>query len=89
LADGDAAKWGRESWQIARDFVYPNAFDVGAGSNVCAAELPSETALSQDAIAAAIPVSQRRVTQAGLRIARLLDEAFAPGPLPINEEQRR
>ena len=83
LAGGDAAEWGRESWQIARDFVYPTAFDTPP----CASELPDETALTQDDIEAAIPVSQRRVTQAGLRIARLLDEAFAPGPLPEAEER--
>ena len=76
LADGDAAEWGRESWQLARDFVYPNAFDT----DPCAGDLPQEAALSQADIVAAIPISQRRVTQAGLRIARMLDEAFAPGP---------
>ncbi|MEP6392636.1 MAG: S1/P1 nuclease [Alteripontixanthobacter sp.] len=81
LAGGDAAEWGRESWQISRDFVYPNAFDQDA----CEGELPSETALTQEDIAEAIPVSQQRVKQAGLRIARLLDEAFAPGPLPRSD----
>ncbi len=77
LAGGTAADWGRESWEISRDFVYPNAFDCSD----CTGELPKETALTQEDIAAAVPVSQRRVTQAGLRIARMLDEAFAPGKL--------
>ena len=75
LAGGDPAGWGRESWQIARDFIYPNAFDRGA----CEGDLPGETALTQDDIVAAVPVVERRVTQAGLRIANLLDAAFAPG----------
>lgn len=74
LADGGPADWGRESWELSRDFVYPNAFD----RDPCAGELPDETALSQADIEAAIPVSQRRVTQAGLRIARLLDAALGP-----------
>lgn len=78
LAGGAPADWGRESWELSRDFVYPNAFDCSD----CTGELPLETALTQEDIAAAIPVSQRRVTQAGLRIARMLDEAFAPGALP-------
>lgn len=78
LAGGDPADWGRESWQISRDFVYPNAFDRSPLDG----PLPDETALTQADIEAAIPVSQRRVTQAGLRIADLLDRAFAPGPLP-------
>ena len=85
LAGGDAAEWGRESWEIARTFVYPNAFDC----TDCTGELPSQTALTQEDIVAAIPVSQRRVTQAGLRMARMLDEAFAPGPLPVPERERR
>ncbi|MBD58692.1 MAG: endonuclease [Citromicrobium sp.] len=78
LAGGDPADWGRESWETARDFVYPNAFNC----DPCTDPLPAETALTQADIEAAIPVSQRRVTQAGLRIAELLDRAMAPGPLP-------
>ena len=84
LAGGDAAEWGRESWQLARDFVYPGAFD----QDVCSGDLPIEAALSQDDIVAAIPISQRRITQAGLRMARSLDEAFAPGPLIVEERRR-
>ena len=76
LAGGDAADWGRESWQLSRDFVYPNAFDCSP-----CIEAPEETALTQEDIAAAIPVAERRVTQAGLRIAEGLDAAFAPGKL--------
>ena len=30
---------------------------------------------------AAAPIAERRIVQAGLRIAALLDSAFAPGPL--------
>ena len=85
IATGDATDWGRESWQIGRDFLYPTAFDT----DPCAGDLPGETALTQDDIAKAIPVSQERIQQAGLRMARLLDEAFAPGPLPLPERDRR
>lgn len=84
IATGGPEDWGRESWQTARDFVYPNAFDVPP----CGGDLPEEAALTQDDIVAAIPVSQGRVQQAGLRMARLLDEAFAPGPLAVEERQR-
>ena len=85
LAGGTSADWGRESWQISRDFVYPNAFDV---EDPCALDLPDVTALTQEDIVAAIPVSQRRVTQAGLRMAQMLDEAFAPGKLVEPESSR-
>lgn len=81
LAGGIPDDWGRESWQTARDIVYPNAFDRSA----CEGELPDTTALTQEDIVAAVPVARQRVVQAGLRMARLLDEAFAPGPLPVPE----
>ena len=82
LGGGTPADWGRESWQTSRDFVYPEAFDRPPCEG---AELPGETALTQEDILRAIPVSQRRVTQAGIRMAEYLDAAFTPGPLPEPE----
>ncbi|MDY7099305.1 MAG: S1/P1 nuclease [Pseudomonadota bacterium] len=79
LGGGTPAEWGRESWKISRDFVYPTAFDT---QDVCRQDLPGETALTQDDIARSIPIARRRVQQAGVRIAELLESAFAPGPLP-------
>lgn len=77
-AGGAPADWGRESWELARGFVYDNALGrpLAEGENS-----PDAAALTQEAIAAAVPVAQRRIAQAGLRIAALLDSAFAPGPL--------
>jgi len=86
LAGGKPDDWGRESWEIARSFVYPTAFD---SENVCAGPLPEKTALSQEDIARGVPIARRRVVQAGLRIAYLLDSAFAPGPLVPDEPRRR
>lgn len=79
LGGGDPAAWGRESWQLAREVAYRAAFD----RDPCAGELPEEGALTQADIVDGIPFAQRRIRQAGIRMARLLDEAFAPGPLPI------
>jgi hypothetical protein len=73
LGGGTAVAWGRESWRIARDFVYPNAFNI---DDVCTSDLPKRTALSQEDIVAAVPVARRRVQQAGIRIAELLDSAL-------------
>ena len=83
LGGGTPADWGRESWELARDFVYPNAF----GRALAPDEKPTSASLTESAIASAIPVSQRRIAQAGLRIAALLDSAFAPGPLPGPERR--
>ena len=77
LAGGEPADWGRESWELAKEFVYRNAL----GRQPNAGEKADRAALSQEAITAAVPIAQRRIVQAGLRIAELLDEAFAPGPL--------
>ena len=84
LGGGVAADWGRESWEISRSFVYPTAFDT---EDVCGQDLPMKTALSQEDIVRGVPVAKRRVQQAGIRIAELLESAFAPGPLP--EADRR
>lgn len=86
LTGGTPDDWGRESWEIARGFVYPTAFDI---EDVCIAALPDETALSQEDIIRGVPIAKRRVQQAGLRIADLLESAFAPGPLVVSEEPRR
>jgi hypothetical protein len=72
---GSPADWGRESWQIARDFIYPTAFHT---DEVCNGDLPMKTALSQEDIVAGVPVARRRVVQAGVRIAELLDSALGP-----------
>lgn len=86
LSGGSPDDWGRESWEIARSFVYPTAFD---SDDVCAAPLPGKTALSQDDIIRGVPIAKRRVQQAGLRIAGLLESAFAPGPLVVEEGEKR
>lgn len=80
LGGGMAADWGRESWEISRSFVYPTAFDT---DDVCNADLPMKTALTQEDITRGVPIAKRRVQQAGLRIADLLESAFAPGPLVL------
>jgi hypothetical protein len=85
LGGGTPDDWGRESWEIARSFVYPTAFDT---DDVCSAPLPDKAALSQEDIIRGVPIAKRRVQQAGLRIAALLTSAFAPGPLVV-EDQRR
>lgn len=85
LAGGTPDDWGRESWEIARSFVYPTAFDT---EDLCSQPLPDKVALSQEDIVRGVPIARKRVVQAGLRIAGLLDEAFRPGPLVPDEPRR-
>lgn len=86
LAAGTPDDWGRESWEIARSFVYPTAFDT---EDLCDKPLPDRTALSQEDIVRGVPIARKRVVQSGLRIAGLLEAAFAPGPLMPDEPRRR
>ncbi|WP_285713781.1 S1/P1 nuclease [Erythrobacter oryzae] len=86
LAGGTPDDWGRESWEIARSFVYPTAFDT---EDLCSQPLPEKTALSQEDIVRGVPIARKRVVQAGLRIAGLLEAAFRPGPLVPDEPRRR
>ncbi len=72
---GTPADWGRESWELARTLVYPRALN---GTDPCATGAPKpETIVWDEAdVQASIPTVQHRIEQAGLRIARLLDEAL-------------
>lgn len=72
IATGDVADWARESWQLARDFIYPTA----TGELPCEGS-PESVVWSNEAIEKAIPIVNERITQAGLRAARLLDEALS------------
>jgi hypothetical protein len=85
LGGGGPDDWGRESWDIARSFIYPTAFDT---DDVCAAPLPGKTALTQEDIEQSLPIVRRRVQQAGIRITELLESAFAPGPLVADRRRR-
>ncbi|VWX49685.1 S1/P1 nuclease [Novosphingobium sp. 9U] len=78
MQTGTPEDWLRESWQIARDFLYPQAF---GGTVPCATggkgEEPRQVTWPEPAIEASLPVVQQRIEQAGLRLARMLDEALA------------
>lgn len=73
LATGKPEDWLRESWQIARDFIYPQAF---GGEIPCKDEKSRKATWSQASIEASVPIVQQRIEQAGLRLARMLDTAL-------------
>ncbi|WP_254049945.1 S1/P1 nuclease [Novosphingobium sp. TH158] len=73
LAGGTLADWGRESWDLARR-VYTRAF----GRSPCDGKAPEKIVWTNEMIAEFVPEGQRRISQAGLRLADLLDEALAP-----------
>lgn len=72
LAGGTVADWARESWVLASQMVYPLAFDAAP----CAGPAPRAVIWTDADIEASIPALQKRIEQAGLRLARELDAAL-------------
>ena len=72
LAAGSVEDWSRESWELARSAVYA---PIGGG-DPCAARAGPAVMTEADAAAAA-PVIEQQLVRAGLRLARMLEEALA------------
>jgi hypothetical protein len=70
MADGTVEDWSRESWAVAREVTY------GAHASDPCAGTPELAVLDAGKIEAAVPVVRRQVLRAGLRLARMLDEAL-------------
>lgn len=72
IAAGTIEDWSRESWQVSKDVVY-----ASAGLNDLCTTKPAARAVLNDAtIASLVPIQRLQVERAGLRLARLLDEAL-------------
>ena len=74
IAAGAIEDWARESWQVAHDSVYGVAFGDPCGPP------PERAVLDQAKINALVPIVRLQVARGGLRLARLLDEAFSAPP---------
>lgn len=73
IAAGTVEDWSREAWQVSRAVTYPAA----AGNDFCTTTPPPRATLDDATIARLVPVQRQQIERAGLRLARLLDEAFA------------
>jgi hypothetical protein len=71
IAAGSVEDWSRESWQVSHDVAYALAL----GGDACAPS-PPRTEITPDAIARMVPAARLQVERAGLRLAKLLDEAL-------------
>ena len=74
LDTGEIADWGRESWELAKGLVYARAFDRDPCQG---GEAPKEIVWSNEDIETSLPALRQRISQAGLRLARLLDGALS------------
>jgi len=70
---GTVEDWSRESWELARSAAYEPAL----GPDYCKQPRKAHGALSEAQIEALIPTVREQIVRGGLRLARLLDEAFA------------
>jgi hypothetical protein len=72
MAAGTVTDWSRESWKIAHDSVYTSAMK----GDPCA-PTPERSTLDNATIESLVPVARLEVERGGLRLAKLLDEAFS------------
>ncbi len=77
MAAGTVEDWARESWDTARDTVYPTATHAPA----CPPTKPADAGLDEAAIQQLIPTVRQQILKGGLRLAKMLDDAFA-GKVP-------
>ncbi len=74
MRGGGIEDWARENWEISRDFAYGTI-----RADPCVREAEGERpVITEDITERLIPVVRRQVARGGLRLARLLDEAFQP-----------
>ncbi|WP_448501373.1 S1/P1 nuclease [Sphingomonas sp.] len=85
LGAGTTEDWSREGWQVSRDIVYTLAL----GGNPCGPRPEGRIVYTNEAIEQAIAPQRLQVQRAGVRLARLLDEAFDPTRAYTPEPRRR
>ena len=73
IAAGTVEDWSREAWSVSRDTAYRLAL-----GDACGPKPTARVTLSPAQIEEAIAPQRLQITRAGLRLARLLDEAFDP-----------
>lgn len=71
-AGGTVDDWGRESWLVARTTAYRQI----AKGDPCTTKLVLPIHFTEQQVTQDIPIVRERITEAGLRLARLLDEAL-------------
>lgn len=84
IGGGTTEDWSREAWGVSRDVAYALAL----GGDPCGPKPEGRVTLTNAAIEAAIAPARLQVERAGLRLARLLDEALDPAKAFTPERRR-
>lgn len=72
IAGGTVQEWARQSWEIGREHAYG-----GLLADPCGPVPEERPVIREELTRELIPVVRAQVARAGLRLARLLDEALA------------
>jgi S1/P1 Nuclease len=72
MAGGNSADWSRESYEISRDFAYRTALD----GDPCGPVPSAPVTIDEADVQATRAALRKQAERAGLRLARLLDEAL-------------
>jgi hypothetical protein len=86
MAQGTITDWSRESWGVSKEYAYGSLF-----ADPCAARPDNapRPVITEAMVERLIPVVRTQVARGGLRLARLLDEAFAPDSIWLRPRERR
>jgi hypothetical protein len=86
MAQGTITDWSRESWEVSKRYAYGSLFRDPCAERPRDAPRP---VITEAMVEQLIPVVRRQVARGGLRLARLLDEAFAPDSIWLRPRERR
>jgi len=73
IRQGNVTDWARESWQVAHDYAYGTAYP-----DPCGPPPTTRPVITEEITRRLVPVVRLQIARGGLRLARLLDEAFEP-----------
>ena len=73
MREGALVDWARESWATSREFAYGSIL-----ADPCAPPPAERPVITEEITRRLVPIVRRQVARGGIRLARLLDEAFQP-----------
>lgn len=85
LGAGSVEDWSRQGWEASRDTAYALAM----GGDPCGPKPAGLVTVTPEAIEKMVPVQRLQIERAGVRLARMLDEAFDPANAFAPEPRRR
>jgi hypothetical protein len=72
---GSVTDWARESWEASREFAYGTVLADPCGP------VPTERpVIGEETTRRLVPIVRRQVARGGMRLARMIEEAFNPPP---------